>query len=101
MFKPLLDYLFELVLAFGTQITLVLGIVALIKEATGIQGWVVRIVSFVIGLIPGGLFLWVFIESVPDLPLSNKVLIGFLFMVAAGLSASGLYDLKNDFRLKE
>ena len=80
--------------AYGSQVLIVKRLVAFIKEVTGLDGWKVRLLSFGIGLLSGGLFLWPWIELNPSLPLSVYVLTGTLFLATAGLVASGDYDLK-------
>jgi hypothetical protein len=91
-----LDILFgfaALVAMFGSQVYLIKRLVAFTKEATSIQGSAVRWLSFGIGAVIGGLFLWPWIELNPGYPLSVYVLNGTLFLLMAGLTASGDYDL--------
>jgi len=63
-------------------------------KSFGISGNAAKVVSFIVGLLVGGLFYWVFVDFNPELILSVKILIGVMFLLVAGLTASGFYDLK-------
>ena len=88
----------SLLVAFGSQVYLVKRLVAFAKELTGWGGSAVRALSFVIGALIGGLILWPWIETNPGLPVSFYVIIGVLFLLTAGLTASGDYDLNVERR---
>lgn len=85
-----------LVAAFASQIYLVKRLAAFVKELSGLKGNAIRGVSFIAGLGLGALFLWPWIELNPGLNVSAYVLIGVLFLVIAGLTASGDYDLSSE-----
>jgi len=85
-----------LVAAFGGQVYLVKRLTAFVKEVSGLTGSAVRLVSFVIGALIGALFLWPWVVMNPGYHLSIYVLISVLFLVVAGLTASGDYDINNE-----
>ena len=93
-FQSLLTPVVSLVAAYGSQVLIVKRLVAFIKEISGLDGWKVRLLSFGVGLVSGGLFLWPWVELNQGLPVSVYILTGTLFLVTAGLVASGDYDLK-------
>lgn len=85
-----------LIAAYGSQIYLVKRLVAFVKEATGFKDNVVRFISFFIGAALGGLFFWTWIEANPEMEMSAYILTGTLFLLTAGLTASGDYDIKEE-----
>ena len=93
VFTPIFSLVAGLLLAFVVQVGIVSALTAFIKDAFSLDGNTVRIVSFVIGFVLGGLMLWVAIDlGQSTLPVSAWVLVGVLFMPGAGLVASGYYD---------
>lgn len=95
MFENIAVLLGGLIAAFATQLYLIKRLVAFIKKLTGWSGNAIRGVSFATGVALGSLFLWFFYDTAGIvLPLSGYVLIGVLFILTAGLVASGDYDLK-------
>jgi len=81
---------------FVGQVKLIKSLTAFIKEASKLEGGKVRLLSFGIGVVSGAFFLWPWIELTPGLPLSVYVLTGVLFLLTAGLTASGDYDLTKE-----
>jgi hypothetical protein len=94
-----LDILFGfgiLVAMFGGQVYLVKRLTAFVKEVSGVSGNAARLLAFVVGLALGALFLWPWIEMNPGWNVSIYVLTGVLFLIVAGLTASGDYDYENE-----
>ena len=87
-----------LVAMFGAQVGLVKRLTAFVKEVSGFKGNAARLTAFVVGVVIGGLFLWPWIELNPGYNISVYVVTGFLFLVVAGLTASGDYDLSNEVK---
>lgn len=85
-----------LVAAFASQVYLIKCLTAFVKEVSGLKGNAVRILAFCVGLVIGALFLWPWVVLNSGLHLSVYVLISVLFLIVAGLTASGGYDLAND-----
>ena len=95
MFENILVLLAGLIAAFATQVYLIKRLVAFVKKQSGWKGNALRWTSFGIGVVLGSLFLWFFVDTAGIvLPLSGYTLIGTLFILTAGLVASGDYDLK-------
>lgn len=82
----------------ASQIYLIKRTTAFVKEMVGLDGNKVRLLAFGVGVIYGGLLFWPWVEMTPGLPLSVYVPTGVMFLIVAGLSASGDYDLRNDER---
>lgn len=85
-----------LVAAFASQVYLIKRLTAFVKEVSGLKGNAVRILAFAIGVIIGAIFLWPWIVLNPGMHISVYVLISVLFLLVAGLVASGDYDLRED-----
>lgn len=85
-----------LLASFALQVGIVLASVSFVKELFNLKGNKVRGVAFLVGLFFGAVFLWPWIVLNPGLHLSFYVLISVLFLVTAGLVASGYYDLKQE-----
>ncbi len=71
---------------------LVLGVVQFIKDNSGIKGTTVKAVSMLTGVFFGILF--GMMQAVPSTPSEWATLV--LYGITVGLSASGIYDLKNE-----
>lgn len=95
-FQNILVGLASLAALFGSQVYLVKRFVEFIKGVSGLKGSAVRLLSFGVGMALGGLFYWSWLELFPGLDLSAYVLTGVLFLLMAGLTASGDYDLNHD-----
>jgi len=91
----ILTMLVGLIAAFASQVYLVKRTVEFAKGVTGWKDNKVRWLSFGIGFFIGALFLWPWIVLNPGLHISFYVVIGVLFLLVAGLVASGDYDLAN------
>jgi len=85
-----------LVAMFASQVYLVKRLTAFVKELSGLDGNSVRLLAFVIGAVIGGLFFWPWVEMNPGMNLSIYVLTGVIFLLIAGLTASGDYDLSKE-----
>ena len=83
-----------LIAAFASQKYLIQRAVEFIKGAFPISGRQVKLAAFLVGAFIGVLFLWVFYDLYPEMVLSVRVLIGVIFVLTAGLVASGDYDLR-------
>lgn len=85
-----------LIASFGSQVYLIKRLTAFIKEVSGLEGNPVRILAFFLGIVIGAVFLWPWVVLNPGLHISAYVLISVLFLVVAGLVASGDYDLDKE-----
>lgn len=85
-----------LIALFSGQVMLIKRFVAFLKVSLSLRGNAVRLVSFAVGVVIGVLFFWPWVELNPDYPLSVYILTGVLFLLLAGLTASGDYDLKSE-----
>lgn len=85
----------------GSQIYLIKRTTAFVKEMVKLEGNKVRLLAFGVGVVYGGLFFWPWVEMNPGLSLSVYVPTGVMFLIVAGLSASGDYDLRNDERTND
>lgn len=85
-----------LIALFSGQVMLIKRFVAFLKVSLSLRGNAVRLVSFAVGVVIGVLFFWPWVELNPDYHLSVYILTGVLFLLLAGLTASGDYDLKSE-----
>lgn len=99
-YTDLLFGFLALVAMFATQVYLVKRLTAFVKEMSGLTGNAARGLAFGVGVVIGALFLWPWIEFNPGLNISVYVLTGVLFLVVAGLTASGDYDLEQERRAR-
>jgi hypothetical protein len=90
------NILLQLGIMFTGQVVLIGCLVAFVKDQLALKGNRVRLVSFVFGLVTGGLIFWVYLYDNPGMALPHAVLTGALFLVGSGLTASGYYDYKNE-----
>lgn len=100
---PFTDILFgflALVAMFATQVYLVKRLTAFVKELSGLSGNGARALAFGVGAVIGGLFLWPWIVLNPGYHVSIYVLTSVLFLIVAGLTASGDYDLQEEKRAR-
>lgn len=95
-YVDLLFGLVALVAMFGAQVAIIKRLTAFVKEMLNLKGNAARLTSFGVGLASGALFLWPWIEMNPGYSVSVYVVTGVLFLVIAGLTASGDYDLTNE-----
>ena len=98
VFTQLFGMVVSLAVAFGSQVSLVLALVAWAKETFGLKGWAVRVVSLLAGAGLGSLICWVFLTYATEMQTPEKVLVGVLFILGSGLTASGFYDYKNEVK---
>ena len=83
-----------LVAMFGGQVYLVKRLTAFVKEVSQLVGNSVRMLSFGVGVAIGLLFLWPWIVLNPGYHVSIYVLTSVMFLIVAGLTASGDYDIE-------
>lgn len=95
-FTNILFGFLALVAMFGGQVYLVKRLTAFVKEVSGLTGNAVRLLAFGIGVILGVLFLYPWIVMNPGYHFSVYLLTSVLFLIVAGLTASGDYDITNE-----
>jgi len=89
-----------LVAMFTTQVYLVKRITAFVKDMSGLQGNNVRLLAFCVGVAIGVVFLWPWVVMNPGYHISIYVLTSVLFLIVAGLTASGDYDFEKEKEIR-
>ena len=77
------------------EVKLIQGTVQFLKTALKWDGNRVTIMSFVVGVIYGGLLYGLAWENLKDYPLYVQIILGILYILMAGLYASGFYEMRD------
>lgn len=80
---------------FYGEVKLIQGTVQIVKVFFSLEGRAVVGVSFLIGILFGGLLYGLAWDSLAEFPIHVRVILGVMYLLMSGLLASGFYELRD------